>query len=53
MLSKLSRILNKRHDSFGLGTSHSRSTERAAATQKRKGKENMDSLRKTSIATNK
>jgi hypothetical protein len=47
MLSKSSRSLNRRRDSLGLQTPHSRSREKVAPTRRTKGRERMDSLRKT------
>jgi hypothetical protein len=44
------KLKQKTCDSLGLGTPHSRSRERAAPTHRKKGKENMDSLRTTSLS---
>jgi hypothetical protein len=49
MLSKSSRSLRKRCDSLGPGTPHSRSRARATPTYRKKGRENMDSLRTTGL----
>jgi hypothetical protein len=49
MLSKLSRILNKRRDSLGLQTPHSRSKVKVAPNHRKKGRERMDSFRTTSL----
>jgi hypothetical protein len=48
MLSKSSKISNKRHDNFGLGTPHRKSQERVARTCRTKVREKMDDQRKTS-----
>jgi hypothetical protein len=48
MSSKLIRSLNKRHDSLGLGTPHNSSRAGATPTHRKKDRENMGNLRKTS-----
>jgi hypothetical protein len=50
MLSKSSKILNKRHERLGLGTPHNKRKERVAPTQKTKEKTNMNNIRKTSLS---
>jgi hypothetical protein len=46
--SKSSKISNKRHDNFGLGTPHRKSQERVAPTCRTKDRAKTDDLRKTS-----
>jgi hypothetical protein len=49
MLSKLSRSSNKRCDNLGSGTPHSKIQERAAPTHRKKDREKMNNLKKTSL----
>jgi hypothetical protein len=49
MMSKASIRLNKRHDSLGLQTPHSRSKEKVAPTCRTKGKARMNNLKTTSL----
>jgi hypothetical protein len=48
MPSKSSRSSNKRHNNLGLGTPHNKSQERAAPTHRKKDREKMDSIKKSS-----
>jgi hypothetical protein len=48
MLSKLSKIVNKRRGNLGLGTPYNKSQEREAPTRRTKDRENMDKIRKNS-----
>jgi hypothetical protein len=50
MSSKLSKSLNKRCRSLGLGTPHSRSIARETLTHKKKERENMGSLETTILS---
>jgi hypothetical protein len=50
MSSKSRRSSNKRCGNLGLGTPHNKSWEREAPTHITKDKENMDSIRKTSLS---
>jgi hypothetical protein len=50
MSSKSSRSLNKRRGNLGLGTPHNKRKEREDQTCRKKDKENMDYLRKTSLS---
>jgi hypothetical protein len=47
MPSKLSRSSNKRHDNLGLGTPHNKSQEGVTPTHRKKDREKMESIRKT------
>jgi hypothetical protein len=49
MSSKLSRSSNKRRDNLGLGTPHKKIQEREAPTHRTKDRENMGSIKTTSI----
>jgi hypothetical protein len=48
MLSKSSKILNKRHNNLGLQTPHSRSKEKVAPNHRKNGIERIENLKKTS-----